>query len=192
MDAFKKDLGAYDQATDTYVVPATWLSTGTGTPQAGLALGCLIAGAVGRRIGRVKSFYLAAAISIVGVLIQATTMQSYWQLMAGRVVNSVSMGIICKSVACVNVTSIRGWNDILTRTGQRRSSISIRVCASENQRCLDQHLPVLAPGRRHHGRDLQLGHTAMDKPLGVATYHCAPAHHPNPNGRRRCILAGVP
>jgi SP family sugar:H+ symporter-like MFS transporter len=96
MDAFKKDLGAFDETTGTYAVPATWLSTGSGTPQAGLALGCLLAGTIGRRVGRVKSFYLAAAISIVGVLIQATTMRSYWQLMAGRVVNSVSMGIICK------------------------------------------------------------------------------------------------
>lgn len=117
MDAFKKDLGAYDQATGTYAVPATWLSTGTGTPQAGLALGCLIAGVVGRKLGRVKSFYLAAAISVVGVLIQATTMQSYWQLMTGRVVNSVSMGIICKSVARENVNSIRVGIDILTSTG---------------------------------------------------------------------------
>jgi SP family sugar:H+ symporter-like MFS transporter len=100
MNEFKKDLGVYDPATGGYAVPSTWLSTGSGTPQAGLTLGCLIAGTIGRRIGRVKSFYLAAAISIVGVLIQAITMRSYWQLMTGRVVNSVSMGIICKSVIC--------------------------------------------------------------------------------------------
>jgi SP family sugar:H+ symporter-like MFS transporter len=105
MDEFKKDLGVYDPATGTYAVPSTWLSTGSGTPQAGLALGCLIAGTVGRRIGRVKSFYLAAAISVVGVLIQAATMRSYWQLMTGRVVNSVSMGIICKSVICATHAS---------------------------------------------------------------------------------------
>jgi SP family sugar:H+ symporter-like MFS transporter len=108
MDEFKKDLGVYDEATGDYAVPSSWLSTGSGTPQAGLALGCLIAGTIGRRVGRVKSFYLAAAISIVGVLIQATTMRSYWQLMTGRIVNSVSMGIICKSVACLAATLALG------------------------------------------------------------------------------------
>ena len=100
MMQFKKDLGVYDTATASYIVPSTWLSIGSGTPQAGLAFGCLIAGSIGRAVGRVRCFYLAATIGMVGILIQAATMHSYWQFMAGRVINSVSMGIICKYVVC--------------------------------------------------------------------------------------------
>lgn len=98
MTQFKKDLGIFDDATSSYIIPSAWLSAGTGTPQAGLAFGCLIAGWIGRAIGRVRCFYVAACIGMLGILIQATTVHSYWQLMVGRVVNSISMGIICKSV----------------------------------------------------------------------------------------------
>jgi hypothetical protein len=58
------------------------------------------------------------------------------------------------------------------------------VRPSQDQRRLDQHIPILAPGRRSHGRNLQLGHTAMDHPLGLATHHRDPDHHPHPHGRR--------
>ncbi|KAK3631662.1 hypothetical protein LTR56_016769 [Elasticomyces elasticus] len=98
MAQFKKDLGVFDEGTESYIVPSTWLSIGSGTPQAGLAMGCLVAGFVGRAIGRVRCFYLAASIGIVGILVQASTIHSYWQFMVGRVINSVSMGIICNVV----------------------------------------------------------------------------------------------
>ncbi|KAK6423957.1 hypothetical protein LTR81_003344 [Elasticomyces elasticus] len=98
MAQFKKDLGVFDQSAESYIVPSTWLSIGSGTPQAGLAFGCLVAGFVGRAIGRLRCFYLAASIRIVGILVQAATVHSYWQFMVGRVINSVSMGIICNVV----------------------------------------------------------------------------------------------
>ncbi|KAK8018673.1 hypothetical protein PG991_007863 [Apiospora marii] len=50
------------------------------------------------RYGRIKTFLLAAAIAVVGILIQVTAIGRFWQLMAGRIVNSISMGLVCNVV----------------------------------------------------------------------------------------------
>jgi MFS transporter, SP family, sugar:H+ symporter len=96
MSQFAKDFGVYDAATGTYSIPASWQSAGSGAPTAGVALGCLFSGFVGQRLGRIKTFYLAAAIAIVGILIQVCSFGHFWQLMAGRIINSISMGLVCK------------------------------------------------------------------------------------------------
>lgn len=96
MSQFKKDFGVWDDTSGEWIIPSTWQSIATGTPTAGMAVGCLISGFVGQRLGRIRSFLLAAVIAIVGILIQATSFHAFWQLMAGRIINSISMGIICK------------------------------------------------------------------------------------------------
>lgn len=87
------------------------------------------------------------------------------------------------SSPCAHDFHIRPW--ILTTINQCRPCIPIRMCPSEDQGCLDQHVPILAIGRRCHGSDLQLGHTAVDEPLGLAAHHCDPDHHPDPHGHWR-------
>lgn len=96
MSQFAKDFGVYDASSGEYTIPASWQSVGSGAPIAGVALGCLISGLVGQRIGRIKTFYVAAIIAIVGILIQVCSFKHFWQLMVGRIVNSVSMGLVCK------------------------------------------------------------------------------------------------
>lgn len=96
MAQFQKDFGVWDPATESWIIPSSWQSIATGTPQAGLAVGCLLSGFFGNKFGRVRSFWIAGVIAIVGILIQAASIHSYWQLMVGRIVNSISMGIICK------------------------------------------------------------------------------------------------
>ncbi|KAL5338970.1 general substrate transporter [Aspergillus crustosus] len=73
-------------------IPSSWQSTGSGTANAGLVIGCLIAGVCGRRLGRKWSIVLLVVIALVGMVIQ-NAIQSYWAVMAGRMVNAISMGI---------------------------------------------------------------------------------------------------
>lgn len=96
MSQFHTDFGVFNEATGAWEIPATWQSVGSGTPTAGIAIGALLAGHIGNRWGRIKALWVAAGIGIVGILIQATSTHSYWQLIVGRVVNALSMGIICK------------------------------------------------------------------------------------------------
>lgn len=96
MEQFKKDFGVWDQLSESWIIPSTWQSIATGTPQAGLALGCLLSGLIGNYFGRVKSIVICGLIAMVGITIQAASIHSYWQLMTGRVINSVSMGFLCK------------------------------------------------------------------------------------------------
>ncbi|KAL4733205.1 general substrate transporter [Aspergillus similis] len=98
MKQFKKDFGVYDNATGEWYIPSTLQSVATGTPTAGLAMGAIVSGFIGNRIGRVKTFFVSGVIGLIGILIQACTIGSYWQLMVGRIVNAVSLGIVCNVV----------------------------------------------------------------------------------------------
>ncbi|KAL2848406.1 general substrate transporter [Aspergillus pseudoustus] len=73
-------------------IPSSWQSAGTGTANAGLVLGCLIAGAIGNKLGRKRSIVLLVIIALLGMVIQ-NAIQNYWAVMVGRMVNAMSMGI---------------------------------------------------------------------------------------------------
>ncbi|KAL3475235.1 general substrate transporter [Aspergillus californicus] len=98
MDRFHQDFGVYNDATGEWYIPSTWQSAATGTPTAGLAMGALVSGFIGNRIGRVKTFLVASVIGFAGILIQCCSFGSFWQLMVGRIVNAVSLGIVCNVV----------------------------------------------------------------------------------------------
>lgn len=112
IEQFIDDFGVYDSQADAYIIPSTWQSAGSTPPVAGLAVGALIAGFVGNRLGRLNTFRVASAISIVGILIQVTSISSYWQLTVGRIVNSLALGIIANTIpaylAEVSPLSVRG------------------------------------------------------------------------------------
>ncbi|KAL4963270.1 sugar porter family MFS transporter [Aspergillus stella-maris] len=98
MAQFARDFGVLNESTGEYYIPSTWQSAATGTPTAGLALGAIVSGFIGNRLGRVKTFFVSAVIGVVGILIQACSFGSYWQFMVGRIVNAVSLGIVCNVV----------------------------------------------------------------------------------------------
>ncbi|KAL2672680.1 hypothetical protein Neosp_013394 [[Neocosmospora] mangrovei] len=98
MPQFSKDFGVYNPETDSYYIPSAWKSAGSGPPIAGLAIGSLISGIIGNKLGRINTFRVSSYISIVGIIIQSTAISSYWQLTVGRIVNSLSLGIIANTV----------------------------------------------------------------------------------------------
>ena len=112
MPQFLNDFGVYNPKTNSFDLPSTWQSAGSGPPIAGLAVGAVIAGMVGNHLGRLKAFRLSSVISIAGILIQCTSVGSYWQIMIGRIINSLALGILANTVpaylAEVSPLSIRG------------------------------------------------------------------------------------
>ncbi|KAK6072591.1 hypothetical protein SCUP234_09141 [Seiridium cupressi] len=119
MNKCAEDFGVLDVATGTYSIPASWQSAGSGAPTAGVALGCLFSGFVGQRLSRIRTFFLAAIIAVIGILVQVCSFGHFWQLMAGRIVNSISMGLVCKEGQLVGATMacVANWG-LQSRTDQ--------------------------------------------------------------------------
>ncbi|KKY28694.1 putative high-affinity glucose [Diplodia seriata] len=92
MDRFSADLGTRVGSNTTKSIPSSWLSIASGTPIAGWVIGCVVASEITRRLGRRLTVVVICIIAIVGIIIQAAV-NNYWAIMAGRLVNSVSMGI---------------------------------------------------------------------------------------------------
>lgn len=76
-----------------------------------MVIGCLISGAVGRLIGRRWSIVMLVIIALIGMVIQ-NVIHYFWAVMAGRMVNAISMGIEA------NV----GSHGILRKTGSDSTS----------------------------------------------------------------------
>lgn len=95
MKKFAEDFGYYDPSTSSWAIPTTWQSVGSGTPAAGVAIGCLVSQPLSQSFGRKRCFLILSALALVGILVQVTAF-NYWQILVGRIVNSISMGIICK------------------------------------------------------------------------------------------------
>ncbi|KAL4791605.1 major facilitator superfamily domain-containing protein [Aspergillus venezuelensis] len=98
MTTFKNDFGVYDPSTSEYIIPTSWQSAGTGPPMAGMAFGALLSGFVGSHLGRVPCFQAASVIAAVGIIIQATAKHSYWQIVAGRIVACLALGLLANVV----------------------------------------------------------------------------------------------
>ncbi|KAJ6003491.1 Major facilitator superfamily domain general substrate transporter [Penicillium sp. IBT 35674x] len=112
INQFLKDFGVYDAKAQSYYLPSTWKSVGSGLPVAGLAIGSLLSSAIGIRLGRIRTFRIASVISAVGIIIQSTAIHSYWQIMVGRIVNTLALGILANAIptylAEISPLSIRG------------------------------------------------------------------------------------
>lgn len=64
---------------------------------AGIMLGCALATPIGRCGGRRLGIKLMGVIALVGIVVQITASVQgfrYWQLVAGKVINSISMGCV--------------------------------------------------------------------------------------------------
>ncbi|KAJ3547064.1 hypothetical protein NM208_g1694 [Fusarium decemcellulare] len=110
--AFNDDYGKHLDGPDKpRRLPSDWLSIATGTPIAGWIIGCLVASYLTSGLGRKMTIAIVCLIALVGMILQCA-IDSYWGIMAGRLVNAVSMGIEANCVpmymAELAPASIRG------------------------------------------------------------------------------------
>ncbi|KAH8690616.1 general substrate transporter [Talaromyces proteolyticus] len=92
VDEFKEKYGVSPGPGQPKVIPTTWQSAGSGTPNAGMAIGCLLGGYANFLLGRKKTIALLSVIAIVGIIIQVST-DSYWGIIVGRTINGLSIGM---------------------------------------------------------------------------------------------------
>ncbi|BCS17206.1 uncharacterized protein APUU_10034A [Aspergillus puulaauensis] len=92
LQQFADDYGVSPGPGQANVIPAAWQSAGTGTPNAGMAIGCIVGGYCNAYIGRKMTIIVLAVVSIVGVVLQCAV-PSYWAVIAGRTINGISMGM---------------------------------------------------------------------------------------------------
>ncbi|OKL56640.1 hypothetical protein UA08_08358 [Talaromyces atroroseus] len=92
LQKFIDDYGESHGPGQPKTLPSSWLSAASGTPIAGWIIGCLVAGFVTRRIGRKITIVVICCIAMVGIILQCA-IPSYWGIMCGRLINSISMGL---------------------------------------------------------------------------------------------------
>lgn len=90
VDDFKEEYGVWSETKQAFYFPSSWLSAGSGTANAGMAVGAMLAGPIVERLGRRLSVIVIVVIGLVGMVIQ-NAVPNYWGVMAGRTINSVSM-----------------------------------------------------------------------------------------------------
>ena len=88
---FNEDFGKHIEGHEHKTLPSDWISIASGTPIAGWIVGCLIASYLTSGLGRKKTIVILCIIALIGMIMQCA-IRSYWGLMAGRLVNAISMG----------------------------------------------------------------------------------------------------
>ncbi|KAJ5890871.1 uncharacterized protein N7473_007099 [Penicillium subrubescens] len=74
-------------------IPSEKQSAGTGTGSAGIIIGCLVAPWLCSNLGRKPTLLVMAAMLTVGVVLEAFTVTSFWQLVVGRIVAYSGIGL---------------------------------------------------------------------------------------------------
>lgn len=98
LSEFQRKYGEYDEAQGRYALPSEKTSVGTGTGSAGIILGCVIAPIITSRLGRKKSFLVMSGLMSVGIMLEASAVTSYWQLVAGRIIVYSGIGLASNCV----------------------------------------------------------------------------------------------
>ncbi|GJC97784.1 monosaccharide transporter [Colletotrichum higginsianum] len=98
LSEFQRKYGAFDAELGRYVIPSDKLSVGTGTGSAGIIIGCVIAPIVTSKLGRKMAFMIMSALMTTGIVIEATALTSFRQLVVGRIVVYSSIGLASNCV----------------------------------------------------------------------------------------------
>lgn len=98
LPAFQRKYGSLDPTLQAYTIPAVKISAGTGTGSAGVILGSLIAPWLCQRLGRKPTLLVMSAIMCLGVLLEATAITSFWQLVVGRIIVYAGIGLAANVV----------------------------------------------------------------------------------------------
>ncbi|RDW91886.1 hypothetical protein BP5796_01280 [Coleophoma crateriformis] len=92
MDPFINRFGTYDSKTQAMVITTKNLSLLNSIPRITFGLGVLIGGVLGERFGRRPVYILMLLICLVGTIVSYTA-RSYGQILVGRMLNQMYIGI---------------------------------------------------------------------------------------------------
>lgn len=93
LSPFGQKYGSWDPAENDYSIPPEKQSAGTGTGSAGIIVGCLIAPWLCENLGRRPTLLVMAGLLTVGIVLEATAVTSFWQLVVGRIVVYSGIGL---------------------------------------------------------------------------------------------------
>lgn len=92
MPSFTEKYGILNKATGTYAISAPLQSAGSAIPSAGLFIGSIICHFISDRWGRRPALFLTAILYIIAIIVEVTA-DSFWQIVVGRLLNSIPQGI---------------------------------------------------------------------------------------------------
>ncbi|RDW66371.1 hypothetical protein BP6252_10006 [Coleophoma cylindrospora] len=92
MPAFTSRFGVYNPTTKAYSIAAPLQSSGSGIPTAGRIIGSIVTPFVADRIGRRWCMFVMSILFIIAIIIEVTA-QSFWQIIIGRFLNYIPMGM---------------------------------------------------------------------------------------------------
>lgn len=114
LSPFAQKYGHWDSSINDYSIPAEKQSAGTGTGSAGIILGCLIAPKLCETFGRKPALLVMAGLLSVGIVLEASAVTSFWQLVVGRIVVYSGIGLASNVVPMYQSecapAKIRGWS----------------------------------------------------------------------------------
>ncbi|CAJ0551559.1 Ff.00g114890.m01.CDS01 [Fusarium sp. VM40] len=90
---FTAAFGHYDAATESWAMSETQQSIGTGLGTVAVVVGLVIGTLLNERLGRWRTLLIQPLVAVVGIIIEATTSNSYAQLIVGRVIVYIAGGI---------------------------------------------------------------------------------------------------
>lgn len=93
LSQFGQKYGSWDPSINQYGISSEKVSAGTGTGSAGIIIGCLIAPPLCQNLGRKPTLLVMAGLLAVGVVLEASAVTSFWQLVVGRVVVYSGIGL---------------------------------------------------------------------------------------------------
>ncbi|KAF7530686.1 hypothetical protein PCG10_000195 [Penicillium crustosum] len=93
LSEFKRKYGSYNPTLDEWSIPSEKLSVGTGTGSAGIILGCIISPIITSKYGRKAGFLVLSLLITLGVVLEASAVTSFWQIVVGRIIVYSGIGL---------------------------------------------------------------------------------------------------
>ncbi|CAG8030867.1 unnamed protein product [Penicillium nalgiovense] len=89
---FAQKYGSQD-ASGNWSIPSEKQSAGTGTGSAGIIFGCLASPWLCSHLGRKPTLLVMAALLSIGIVLEASAVTSFWQLVVGRIIVYSGIGV---------------------------------------------------------------------------------------------------
>lgn len=164
LSPFGKEYGAWDEVQNDWIIPSEKQSAGTGTGSAGIIVGCLVAPWLCSNLGRRPTLLVMASFLTVGIILEATAMTSFWQLVVGRIVVYSGIGLASNVVPMYQSecapAKVRGVLRIFI------GSLGLEILMQ--YRCIPDCILVLEHFRCFPGHAGRISVSEHDKPMGLS------------------------